>query len=268
MAKLIATDYDFQGLNRGRNHPQSTAAGELVVHEQLLAAIEGQKYKSDARVKVDTNLNLAAPGGTLDGVAMSAGDRFVAAGQTAATENGIYLWTGAATPATRSPDASTGAELDSAVVAIRVGTGAGTSWRQITANPTLGTDPIIWSPSGTLTPAASETVSGSSERATQAEAEAGTDDTRHMTPKKTRDLSYLPLTKKFTIGDGTATSFTLTHNWNTKDVSVIVREAAGLERDYDFELNRDGVNTVVVKLTPAPALNSVVAYVTRLGIVT
>lgn len=266
--KPIATDYDFQGVNRGFNHPASVSAGQLVVHEQLTAAVEGLSFKRNARVRTASNVTLSAPGAVLDGVTMAAGDRFVPAGQTAQSENGIYVWTGPATPATRASDANTADELESAVVTIDEGTFAGTTWRQSTVNFVLGTGNVVWNPFGTGTPAASETTSGAAELATQAETDTATDDLRIVTPLKLRNAAFQTLTRKFTIGDGTATSFTIPHNWNTKDVGVIVREAAGLERDYDAEVDRNAVNTVVVKMTPAPATNSVVIYVTRMGIVT
>jgi hypothetical protein len=121
-------------------------------------------------------------------------------------------------------------------------------------------------------PQSSETISGSIEIAEQTtEADVGTDDTRAMTPKKVRNLSYLTITKKFTIGDGTATSHTITHNFGTKDVDVLIREATGLERDMACEINRNTAspfNTVIVKATPAIALNGAIVYVTRIGIVT
>lgn len=266
--KPIYTDYDFQNINRPINVPAAVAAGQPVVFEQLSGAIEGLGFKDNARVRTTTNVTLSAPGATLDGVTMAAGDRFLASGQTAQAENGIYTWTGAATPATRSADASTADELESAIVTIDEGTFAGTTWRQTQVNFVLGTGNVVWVPFGTGTPAASETVSGAAELATQAETDTGTDDLRIVTPLKLRTASYLPLTRKFTIGDGTATSFTVTHNWNTKDVGVIVREAAGLERDVEAEINQATVNTATVKMTPAPAANSMVVYVTRLGIVT
>jgi hypothetical protein len=267
MAKPISADHDFQNINRPINVPPSTAPGEVVVHEQLATAIQGLAFKDNARVRAATNITLSAPGATIDGVTMASGDRFVVAGQTAQPENGIYVWTGAATPATRATDADTADKLESAIITIDEGTYAGTTWRQSTVNFVIDTGNVVWVPFATGTPPATETASGSLEIATQVEADAGLDDVRAMTPLKVRNLSYLELTKEFTIGDGTATSFTLTHNWNTKKVGVIVREAAGLERDYDAEINRNAVNTVVVKMNPAPATNSVVVYVTRLGIV-
>lgn len=58
-----------------------------------------------------TNINLAAPGAVINGVTMAAGMRFLAVDQTLPAENGIYIWNGAAVPATRSTDADTDAKV-------------------------------------------------------------------------------------------------------------------------------------------------------------
>lgn len=55
-----------------------------------------------------TNIVVASPGANIDGVAMAAGDRVLLKEQTTNTENGIYVWNGAAVPMTRSTDADTG----------------------------------------------------------------------------------------------------------------------------------------------------------------
>lgn len=49
-------------------------------------------------------INLSAPGTTIDGVTMSAGDRVLVWQQASAAANGIYVWNGAAVPMTRAPD--------------------------------------------------------------------------------------------------------------------------------------------------------------------
>lgn len=91
--------------------------------------------KDPVRVSVSTNVNLASPGASLDGVAMSSGDRFLAYGQSTGTQNGIYIWNGASSAATRALDADTGGEvLDGTLVAVSEGTRAGGQMIQ-TATP-------------------------------------------------------------------------------------------------------------------------------------
>lgn len=59
------------------------------------------------------------------------------------------------------------------------------------------------------------------------------------------------VTRKATaiIGDGAATSFTITHNLNTKFVNVTVFENAGDGDEWDVEVKRPTVNTVQVVFT-------------------
>lgn len=78
-----------------------------------------------ALVATLTNVNLAAPGATLDGVAMQAFDLFLAAGQTDGSENGLREWRGAAVPAPRSEHMCTEIDVLGSLVAITAGTSAG-----------------------------------------------------------------------------------------------------------------------------------------------
>ncbi|GIH95355.1 hypothetical protein Psi01_59850 [Planobispora siamensis] len=91
--------------------------------------------KDPVKVAVSTDVTLSAPGATLDGVTMNTGDRFLAYGQSTGTQNGIYIWNGAASAATRAPDADAAGEvLDGTLVAVAEGTRAGGQMVQ-TATP-------------------------------------------------------------------------------------------------------------------------------------
>lgn len=80
------------------------------VDSQLAGVVSGLTSKGAVRVAVGTNVNLAAPGTTLDGVAMNVGDRFLAYGQTTGAQNGPFVYNGAAAAATRAPNWDTQAE--------------------------------------------------------------------------------------------------------------------------------------------------------------
>ena len=73
-----------------------------VTYEQLTALLEGNAWKDDVRVAAPANVNLAAPGASIDGVAMNVGERFLAPNQTDPTQGGWYVWNGAAVAATRA----------------------------------------------------------------------------------------------------------------------------------------------------------------------
>lgn len=257
MSQQIRTTLDFlNSANAGIvNLRNPAAAQDAATKAYVDSAVEGLAWKDSCRVATQGNLNLASPGASIDGVALSVGDRFLARAQTAQSENGIYVWNGAATPATRAPDASSADELEQAVVTVEEGTSAGASFRQQTVNFVLGTGNVVWGSFGTGAPAATETTAGIAEIATQAETDAGTDDQRIVTPLKLATWSGRVRSFKANIGDGSATQFTVTHNLNTRDVQVeVVRVAA----PYDTvltDVERDTVNSVVIRFADAPTAN-------------
>lgn len=113
-----------------------TADTDAVNYGQLQAAINGFDWKQSVRLATLTNVNLAAPGATLDGLTMASGNRFLAVGQTAGAENGLYVWNGAASAATRSTDANTNIEVTSGLtVAVSEGTSADHIYQLMTADP-------------------------------------------------------------------------------------------------------------------------------------
>ena len=74
-----------------------------------------------ARAASTANINISSPGGTIDGVALSALDRVLLKDQTTAAQNGIYIWNGAAVAMTRAADMDTWQEVVSKVVVIEEG---------------------------------------------------------------------------------------------------------------------------------------------------
>jgi hypothetical protein len=103
---------------------------------QVKQAVRDLDWKNSVRVASASNINLAAPGANVDGVAMNVGDRFLARGQTLGAENGIYVWQGAATPATRAVDADNATEINAGMtVSVEEGTNADQLWMLTTDNP-------------------------------------------------------------------------------------------------------------------------------------
>lgn len=106
---------------------------------QLKTAIEkmikGGDYKASVRAASTAAINLAAPGANIDDVAMIAGDRFLEKNNATLENRGIYIWNGAAVPATRAPDADAGDEFNGgAIIPVEEGTvNADTNW-QLTNN--------------------------------------------------------------------------------------------------------------------------------------
>jgi hypothetical protein len=257
----IRTNQDFLNTSRIVNHPAGTAPGEPVTFEQLNSAIEGLAFKDNVRVSGQVNISLASPGAAINGITMAVNDRFLAPNQTSVPENGIYIWNGAAVPATRALDASTFAELESAVVTVDEGTSAGSTFRQTQVNGIIGTNNIIWTSFGIAVSSATETLEGKLELATQVETNTGTDDARAITPLKLANWSGRRLIFDATIGDASATSFTITHNFGNKNVSVDVFNAStGAEIVPGITRN---TNSTVLSIVPALSLNEAQVLITR-----
>ena len=72
----------------------SDAATKSYVDGQIAGLASGQTPKGAVKCAVTTNVNLATPGATIDGVTMANGDIVLLAGQTTASQNGPYVWSG------------------------------------------------------------------------------------------------------------------------------------------------------------------------------
>jgi hypothetical protein len=256
MAKQVATDLDFNSVSRITNLPDPTLAQHAATKAYVDSAVEGLAWKDSVRVSTQGNLSLASPGATIDGITMATNDRFLVRSQTAPAENGIYIWNGAATPATRAPDMSVAAEFEQAVTTVEEGTDAGATFRQTAVNVTVGTTGIVWTAFGTSAPAASETTSGIAELATQAEVDAGTDALRIVTPA--RLAAWSGRIRKFSaaVGDGSATQIDVTHNLNTRDVVVNVYRNSGAFDEVICDVEMNTVNIVRLRFSSPPASNA------------
>lgn len=255
MAKLIGSDLDFNSATRIVNLPNPTLNQHAATKSYVDSAVEGLAWKDSVRVATQSNLNLASPGATIDGITMATNDRFLARVQTLGEANGIYIFNGSATPATRSLDANTADELEQAVVTVEEGTSAGATFRQTIVNFTLGTTSQTWSSFGTSAPAASETLAGVIEIATQAETDAGSSDVLAITPLKLATYSGRLRRATLTFGDGSATVYTHTHNLNTLDVHAEVYRTSGNQDSIIVDTDRTSVNAVRYTFAVAPTSN-------------
>lgn len=223
---------DYQNIVRILNLPDAILAQQPVTLAQLEAATLGLSWKDNARVAATGNINLASPGATIDGVTLANGDRVVLSAQTNASQNGIYIWSGATSALVRSPDADTTVKLENAIVTIDEGTvNAGATFRQTQVNFVLETGSISFATFFPTSGAATETSAGVAEIATQTEVNSGLDDSRIVTALKLANSIYAHRGFAADIGDGTTTTFTLTHNFNTQDIVIQVRRNSG---DFDF----------------------------------
>lgn len=255
MAKIVNTDLDFGGVARITGLLTPADAAEPATKGYVDSAVEGLAWKDSARVSTQGNINLSSPGSAIDGVTLSNGDRVLVRMQTDESQNGVYIFNGAASAMTRAPDASTAAELEQATITIEEGTDAGATFRQTQVNFTLGTDDVLFTAFGTAAPSASESTAGIIEIATQTETNTGSDDARAITPAKLAAWSGRKLKYAADFGDGSGTQFDITHNLGTLDVQVsIFRKSDGAE--VLCQITRTNTNTVRVNTAAAVASNA------------
>jgi hypothetical protein len=226
--------------------PTPVNASDATPKSYVDSAIEGINWKDSARVATQSNINLSSPGSSIDGITLTNGDRVLVIAQTTQSQNGIYVFNGASTPMTRALDANSFNELEQATITVEEGTNAGATYRQTQVNGTIDSSNIIFTVFGGNIPDATESTSGKIEIATQSEVNAGTDDQRAITPLKL--ANYTGLLRKIAqnIGDGSNTSYTVTHNLNTRDVKVAVFPNSGNYDDVWVEVRRPTVNAVAI----------------------
>jgi hypothetical protein len=256
MARKVFTDLDFNSASRVVNLAAPSSSGDAATKAYVDSLVEGLAWKDACRVATQSNLNLSSPGATIDGITMASADRVLVRSQSTASENGIYVWNGPAVTMTRALDASTFAELEQAIATVEEGTSAGTSYRQDQVNGTIGSSTVSWVTFGTSAPAASETTAGIAELATQAEIDAGTDDARIVTPLKLANWSGRLRKVSANIGDGSATSYVVTHNLNTRDVIIRVFPNSGQYDDVEVDVQRTSTTTATLVFATAPASNA------------
>lgn len=107
---------------------------------------------------------------------------------------------------------------------------------------------------------ASTTVDGVTRLATTVEATAGTSETIAVTPL---GLSTAISGRTFAASVGGATSISVSHNLNTRDVIVQLYDATTFDTVV-ADVTRTNVNTIDVEFTTAPSANAIRVLVTKI----
>ena len=96
MAKLVNTSLDFNNVGTIINLPDPALAQSPATKNYVDNGLAGLAWKDDVAVaSTGSNINLSAPGATIDSVTMTSGMRFLAKDQTLPQQNGLYIWNGA-----------------------------------------------------------------------------------------------------------------------------------------------------------------------------
>jgi len=246
-----ALNFNGQRLtNVGAPAVDSDAATQGYVKSAVANAAAGIDAKASVRVVATSNISLSGTQ-TIDGVALSAGDRVLARAQTTASQNGVYVV--AAGAWSRATDADENSELTpGAFWFVEEGTTlAKSQWRiENTGTIQVGTTAITINQFGAAVnySAGDGILFTGSVISIKAKAGGGVivDSTGVYL-----DPNYVARKFSGTIGDGSATSFTVTHNLATADVIVQVKDSAGNVVFADVQIS--STNAVVITFAVAPA---------------
>jgi hypothetical protein len=192
----------------------------------------------------------------------------------AGAENGIYVVAASGAPA-RATDADTAAEILQAAVFVEEGTtNADTGWVLTTNAPiTLGTTGLAFAQftGGTVSAGAGLTQSGSTIDAVAASGSGivvnadnidldptngvpvNRGGTGAITAAGARANLGVPTKYAANVGDGAATSITVTHNLGTTDVHVQVHRVASPFDVVECDMQITDTNTVTLLFASAPA---------------
>ena len=123
-------------------------------------------------------------------------------------------------------------------------------------NGVIGTNNVIWTVFGGTAPAASTGTPGIAALATQGEVDAGAVTNKIVTPATLAAAVWAAKKFAVNIGDGSATSYAVTHNLNTRDVRVEVYRNSGNFDTVLAEVQRTSVNALAILFDTAPAANA------------
>ena len=254
MTIKVSNGLDLQN-QRIQNIGDPSSAQDAASKNYVDNVARGLDWKQSVRAASTGNLNLASPGASIDGVSMSSGDRFLAKDQSTGSQNGIYVWNGAASAATRAVDADSSAEVTSGMaVTVTEGTVNADRVYVLTTNDpiTLATTSLAFSQLGggggtyvagnglTETPAGTFNVGAGTGISVAADAVA-------------IDTNVVPRKFAANVGDGSSTAITVTHNLGTRDVQVEVYTNASPWDTVLCEVIRPNTNDVTLTFATAPA---------------
>ena len=186
------------------------AATRNYVDTALAGVATGQTLKGTVRAVSLANVDIAAAPATVDGITPAGGDVFLLAAQSTGAQNGPYVWAseGAAMARAGNWDAAGEAVVGSYWI-VREGTHADKFALLTNDTFTLASTTATFAYIGVATGGA--------------------------------------LAVEQDLGNGSATSFTITHNLGTRAVNVVVYRVASPYDEVDVAVEHTDTNTVTVK---------------------
>jgi hypothetical protein len=196
-----------------------------------------------------------------DGVSPSLNDRILVKNQTTTSQNGIYTLTTVGSASTnwvltRATDFDSPVEIAGGDFTF-VDTGstlANTGWVQVDEVTTVGTDPIVWqqfSGAGTYTASNGVQLVGTNFSGVVVAGGGLTVGASGF------NIDSAVVVKKYgaNVGDGSATSYTITHNLGTRDVTVAVYDNSSPYAEVICDVQHTSTTAVTLLFSIAPTLN-------------
>ena len=197
----------------------------------------------------------------IDGVTLSVDDRVLVKNQTTQSENGIYYVSDTGSVSTdwvltRALDFDTTTEISGGDFTFVTGgsTYDNTGWVQTTPTVVVGTDPVVWqqfSGAGTYTASSGVQLVGSdfsgvvvSSGGLTVGASGFALDTAIAVRKYAAD-----------VGDGSNTSYTITHSLSTKDVTVSVYDNSSPYAEVVCDVQHTSTSAITLLFSVAPTSN-------------
>lgn len=199
------------------------------------------------RVAVTTNVNIASPGATLDGVSMAANDRVLLTGQTTPSQNGLWVWNTAGSALTRPTDYAAASVVQAfygmGVEVLQGTANAGTYWYISTTGAiTIDTTSVTFSQSTFSLASGITGQLGVANGGTGSNTAAGA----------RTNLGAAGVYETTITGNGVAVDFVVTHNLNSSKVDGIVTDPTANNIEVYPDIEYTSVNTLTVKFSVAP----------------
>lgn len=253
-ANIAMAGYKLTGL------ATPSAAGDSAEYSwvigQIQSAAAGIASKPPVAAVATTNQSLSGLA-AIDGYTPVAGDRILVTGQTTASQNGVYNAASGAWARTTIDGAAPGEIEPGAMwLATQGTTYAGTQWRvSTTGTITIGTTAltIVQFGAGTSYTAGNGiALTGSQFSVTPVSGGGITVSASGVAV----DATVVARKYATSIGDGSTTAFTVTHNLNTQDVHIQVRATANPYAVVECDMASTSTTTCTITFATAPAASA------------
>lgn len=246
-----------------KNYVDTVAQG-LNIHDPVAAATTttltittgGTVTYNNGTAGVGATLTLSVAMPVLDGYTLATGDRVIVKNEATAANNGVYTINAAKTVLTRATDADTTAELNGGdFFFVQNGTvNDNTGWVVVDKVTTVGTTPVVFSQfsgAGTYTAGNGLSLTGNVFAAVAASGGGISVSSGGISV----DTAIVVRKYAASVGDGSSTSYTVTHNLGTRDITVTVYDNSSPYAEVVCDVQHTSTTAATILFSTAPTSN-------------